>query len=78
MIDLFSTSTHYFLYIFNTNHGIFVFYFQGEILKLEFLEEGKYYNQTMMLNENSIEFDVPQHANIQETHYLYDYEAVSP
>ena len=45
---------------------------------MEFLEEGKYYNQTMMLNENSIEFDVPQHANIQETHYLYDYEAVSP
>ena len=55
-----------------------MFHFQGEIFKLEFLEEGKYCNQTMMVNENSIEFDVPQHANIQETHYLYDYEAVSP
>ena len=55
-----------------------MFHFQGEIFKLEFLEEGKCCNQKMMVNENSIEFDVPQHANIQETHYLYDYEAVSP
>ena len=77
MIDFFSTSAHSFLYIFN-EHVLFVFHFQGEILKLEFLEEGQYYNQTMILNENYVEFDVPQHANIQETQYLYDYDAVSP
>ena len=53
------------------------FHFQGEILKLEFVEKGQYYNQTMILNENSVEVDVPQHANIQQTQYLYDYGAVS-
>lgn len=53
------------------------FHFQGEILELEFVEKGQYYNQTMILNENSVEVDVPQHANIQQTQYLYDYDAVS-
>ena len=53
------------------------FWFQGEILKLEFLEEGQYYNQTLILDKKSIQFDVPKHAGIEETQYLYDYDAVS-
>ena len=52
-------------------------WFQGEILKLEFLEEGQYYNQTIILDKKSIQFDVPKHAGIEETQYLYDYDAVS-
>ena len=31
----------------------------------------------MILNGKSIEFDVPKHADIEETKYLYDYDAVS-
>ena len=57
---------------------LYVFlWFQGEILKLEFLQEGQYFNQTIILDKKSIQFDVPKHAGIDETQYLYDYEAVS-
>ena len=57
---------------------LYVFlWFQGEILKLEFLQEGQYFNQAIILDKKSIQFDVPKHAGIDETQYLYDYEAVS-
>ena len=51
--------------------------FQGEILKLKFLEKGQYYNQTMIFDEKSVEFDVPRHADIEQTKYFYDYDTVS-
>lgn len=57
---------------------LYVFlWFQGEILKLEFLEKGQYYNETIILEKKSVQFDVPKHAGIEETQYLYDYDAVS-
>ena len=31
----------------------------------------------MILDETSIEFDVPEHAGINQTQYLYDYDVVS-
>lgn len=31
----------------------------------------------MILEENSIEFDVPEHAGINQTQYFYDYDVVS-
>ena len=44
---------------------------------MQFLEKGRYYNQTMTLYGKSIEFDVPKHADIEQAKYLYDYDAVS-
>ena len=46
-------------------------------MKLKFLEKGQYYNQTIILNEKSVEFDVPKHADIEKAKYLYDYDKVS-
>ena len=31
----------------------------------------------MILDAKSIEFDVPKHAGIEQTQYIYDYSAVS-
>ena len=46
-------------------------------MKLEFLEKGQYYNQTIILDKKTIQLAVPKHAGIEETRYLYDYDAVS-
>ena len=40
---------------------------QDEILKLEFLEKGIYYNQTMIVDATLIEFNVPKQAGIEQT-----------
>ena len=43
---------------------------------LMFFEKNKYYEQKVKVGQLFVEYDVPEHAGVEQSEYLNDYDAV--
>ena len=43
---------------------------------LMFFEKNKYYEQKVKVGQLFVEYDVPEHAGVEQSEYLSDYDAV--
>ena len=43
---------------------------------LIFFEKNKYYEQKVKVGQLFVEYDVPEHAGVEQSEYLNDYDAV--
>ena len=41
-----------------------------------FFEKNKYYEQKVKVGQLFVEYDVPEHAGVEQSEYLNDYDAV--